>query len=791
MSNNILDKTFRLLKEGENKIKLSDNKSLVLVLGNVNSGKSAFTQWIAGDNSKLISREVNEGAGDFVIEDGNRIGNSTTFPELVEKANAIFYDCPGFDDKKSISKDMAKTFFIKKIADYSENLKFVFTINYQSLRSGSGQEDFLTLVGHSIELIKDVSKFKNSISIIATKVDNQYFKNGEKFELVSDSIIKKSIGNFLETIKKDMMEKSEASVASIIDKEFYKNAIQFIEALLVKNGDDYLNIGLFRRPDNTGPLSDMELLQKERKDAEKIVYENLKFSKKSDYDFGYSLSENSKNEINNLAKQINNKISTYESDLSKQMQLFYETLIKDIKEKMDSFTKDKMVDKEVETFEAKDVSNKMNDGYVVLSDMSNEISKLNSTKELVEKIEKNFKMLGVNLSNETLAKIENQGKYLDFLKLISYKDLKISTTKLTADLQQIISYIYKSREELKLSSTDTIEKVKTEIELEVEDIKAKMEKFYRKKLETTEIQELLKELNELYEFALSVKLSDTNLVNLKDFIQKVNNGFQNLDTNIVVNTLNIMRLGQTWQFLKILSNNDETDISSELFIKLWTSIFNTTKHYKDWIGFIDQIYERLSQYDVQKDTAKCVKDLGIENEKVNSNNFKEFLQKISQQYGLKNDLDNSKPNDLELQLLNSVLDMSLKTKIDVACQADKLIVKGDYVKFSELNKAINDCKKDNVQIFALNKLFIDDNLIRTGTRMKLMVVSPLMEIVGDRTINLDGENAKANFIRILADKGLPGEPGGTSGSFLAVGKEFINNGYLTISANGGSGMLYF
>src|SRR5277367_2861361 len=108
-------KTFQLLNDGDERIELYDRyKNVTLILGNTGSGKTTFIQWIAGDNDKLIAKEVAEGTGEFIIEDGNRIGtvtikSKTIFPELVvdPKTDAAYYDCPGFSDTRSTSNDIA------------------------------------------------------------------------------------------------------------------------------------------------------------------------------------------------------------------------------------------------------------------------------------------------------------------------------------------------------------------------------------------------------------------------------------------------------------------------------------------------------------------------------------------------------------------------------------------------------------------------------------------------------------------------------------------------------------
>jgi hypothetical protein len=543
-SNEILDKTFSILDDGKKQIKFSENKNLILILGNIGSGKSAFTQWIAGDNSKLISKEINQ--GEFIIEDGNRIGNSTLesktiFPELVEYNKNIYYDCPGFDDSKSTSLDLAKTYFIKKMADYSENIKIIFVINYYSVKTSADQEDFLKLIRHSIELLKDINKFKESFSIVVSKVDNQYVKDGDKFKLVSDSTIKKSISNYLIDIKKGLEKKIK--ITSTLDKEFCEDAIKFIDILLVKNDEDFTRIGLFRRPNELGPLSEIELLKNGKKSIEKLINEDLKFTERKEHQFGYTLSENSKNEINNLVTEIKDKISCRTSNISKLTMKFYQDFVKYIEDKMNSFDNKKLKDAEIELTEANDLNNKINDGYSIISNLTKDLNNLNSIKQLTERLKIDFRKLGVQVSNDTFVAIEKQGDYLEFLKLIDRKEFKILPSQFVNELQTVNSFIVQSKNKIKLNGNELIEKIKTKIRSEVEEIMNRMNEFYLNKLKNTEIHQLLKETNELFNYALAIKLSDPNLNDLKNFVNKIENGFQSLDTKIISNTLNITNLG--------------------------------------------------------------------------------------------------------------------------------------------------------------------------------------------------------------------------------------------------------
>src|SRR5277367_653677 len=206
-------KTFQLLNDGDERIELYDrHKNVTLILGNTGSGKTTFIQWIAGDNDKLIAKEVAQ--GEYIIEDGNRIGTATIksktiFPELVldQNTGAAYYDCPGFSDTRSTSNDIATSYFIKKVADHAENLRMVFVVSYPSVRKGVDRLDFMKLLRHSTDFIRDVDKFKTSIAMVVSKVENRNVKIGKNYSLVSDENVIVGIAGFLQDVRQGLAER--------------------------------------------------------------------------------------------------------------------------------------------------------------------------------------------------------------------------------------------------------------------------------------------------------------------------------------------------------------------------------------------------------------------------------------------------------------------------------------------------------------------------------------------------------------------------------------------------------
>jgi energy-coupling factor transporter ATP-binding protein EcfA2 len=294
----------KLLQESENFIKFGGKNESVLVFGNTGAGKSTFLQWFAGDNSKLISREIREGSGEFIIVDGNdKIGSSTLnsktiFPELISTGSTDFYDFPGFSDSRRTSHEIATTYFMKKICDRAKSVKLVFVTSYSSVRKGVDKQNFQKLLKHVTGLINDIDKFKNSIALVVTKVENRIFKQNGNFKTVSDGIVIETIADFIQVAKEDMQSKLTGEV-SPQNQKFLENSVKLCDILLTKDNGQHSRIGVFRRPHESGPISEIELLQDGKRHIEKIINENLAFTAKVDDDFNFSLSDQTKNEISN------------------------------------------------------------------------------------------------------------------------------------------------------------------------------------------------------------------------------------------------------------------------------------------------------------------------------------------------------------------------------------------------------------------------------------------------------------------------------------------------------------
>ncbi|XP_049822085.1 uncharacterized protein LOC126265268 isoform X2 [Aethina tumida] len=302
----LVDEVLTLLGEGDRLIEGQPrHNQVIMFLGNTGSGKSSLAQFIAGDNSKLISKSVDE--LDFIIEDyGNKIGSGTTsktlFPEILKTNGRIYYDCPGFGDTRNVAKEISIAYFNKQIIDRVKSVKLIFVVGYPSVRKGVDRQDFRRLVQHVCNFVSDINRFKNSIALIVTKVDNLYSKG----KLASDEIIINGIAKFINEYQNEL--KVSLIEATPDEKIKIRKFIDFTNILLIKKGNAFSRIALFRRPDREGLVSKIQPMQQNKIKIIDLITNNVSYQYKIEADFLYSLSGDAQLHMQYIVKEVNNKL---------------------------------------------------------------------------------------------------------------------------------------------------------------------------------------------------------------------------------------------------------------------------------------------------------------------------------------------------------------------------------------------------------------------------------------------------------------------------------------------------
>lgn len=463
-----IQSTFELLEQGQNQTKLTNETDLVLVFGATGSGKSTFIQWIAGDNTKLISKETITDSDEYLIEDmDDRIGSSkfskTLFPELVvdELTGTTFYDFPGFSDTRSASHDIVASFFMKSVMDHVKNVKMLFLTSYSTVREGMDRVGFPGLLQNIDDMIGDIEKFKNSIALVVSKVDNIYIKNGKM--LMPDSTVVKGIAGYLLKITTDFETDLRNPDISDKKRKLSEKAIKIINILLTQEGGKYTRIILFRRPNEAGPLSEIELLVEGKVIVHQMVSKNLQFTHTDPNDFGFTISDTSKLEIHKVENEINDQITAIIERIVSDIQYRLKSFVAPVREKIDVSNLEAL-----SLDEAIEFSIITSSAQVILFDVVTYFTHLRAIGGMGEKLTTYLFKLGVEVPGSMKENMSKFSKYFEFLQHFSEKPLLVQSLSWTTSFKSALTYLTESDQSIKDKARSLATGINSQISSDVE-----------------------------------------------------------------------------------------------------------------------------------------------------------------------------------------------------------------------------------------------------------------------------------------------------------------------------------
>lgn len=293
-----------------------------LLILNTGVGKSTLTSLLT--DAKLQSIEYPAGLGQFLITDANGlisdlnspVTSKTTFPNLmIDHANKItYYDCAGFNDSRGYVNEISVTYSIHHIIQYARGLKFVFVMTPMASR-----HDFLDLATHAVTFIKNIQDYCDGIALIVTKVTNEYPKG----EFIQDNIMIRRIFMKLEDVKSDLLKKNEGNIP-IDEKQVNQKILQFLEILLQKNDQNECNrIGILRLPEESGLVENISKLNEEKRAIQSIIKHSIQFVSAENTNFGYTISDTSKNRIFRNLEPMRNSLTTDLMNIAKELNESY------------------------------------------------------------------------------------------------------------------------------------------------------------------------------------------------------------------------------------------------------------------------------------------------------------------------------------------------------------------------------------------------------------------------------------------------------------------------------------
>ncbi|XP_037048165.1 uncharacterized protein LOC119082696 isoform X2 [Bradysia coprophila] len=760
-----VQKIFDFLDECSKNFILGEQKDVVVVLGNTGSGKSTLTFLLTG--VKLIAVETDEGSGEYVIVDENKLisppdkstQSQTIIPNLrIDRVDhTSYYDSAGFEDSRGVEHDLSVTYLIQKLLKFANSVKFVFAIAYSSVRIGGDRHDFKKLARHATALIRNIDKYRDSMALVVTKVETKV-SNGQ---IVTDAKTIELIGKFLEQTKSDLNSEDPSIKAKMA---------KFIDILLQKQDNKLSRIQIVRAPTEEGIFNEMTLPKQERQAIRTMLKKRLKYTRKQDDDFGYSISDESKLKVHSLFEKLEHNLMNDVVNIGNDIRKVFAQQATRTPDKRARITR--------------------------LITGIEQLSKVNSDDiELFkQQLASAVSILQLNIQGETLNALDRHIGFAHYFTSVSSGKLS-RAFRITEGLKSVKESLSKTKDKYKL---ELVAEVKAQLARDVLNINNQIKSFYFKK------EAEMSDVNTLSQFMLS-QFKTLSTVASKE---------PTVFNSQLIAAINSLRIHISSDTLKLLSDHIEVvkfveslnNAASSVKIEIQNGLAVSIKHLSDsknWYQFTINFQNELSQYRVQQNPAgfnpvaldEIINRLIAQTEKGNSEvlfkdtGIKGFVDRINGR--LVAGFENIKINSNKLKSIKRLWQRNMLTAITPLCTAAELVVKGYNIKMSEVVNV--QCQAATTKIMAVNKIFIDANINKVGHH-QLQIIAPTWEVVGQRVFELNGRNG-ANFdgspagvaSGVAGPPGQAGKPGSQGGHFFGIGNTFINGQTLRVISNGGTG----
>ncbi|RZF37561.1 hypothetical protein LSTR_LSTR017148 [Laodelphax striatellus] len=320
--------TTKLLNDGE---KVTQNQKdlihseIVLILGKAGSGKTSLVQFLT-ENPKRSQKKSDQTPASISLKmDGEKIGTSATesftlYPELVyhNSSSIALCDSPGFHDSRSSAHEIVSMDFMKSVTSKFKKVKILLLETHGSLQYGVLKDSFLNTLRHLTDFLVDIDRYKDQIVLIATKIPLTYVTTDDinvVSGIVTDEMHIESIMDYLNHTESSIAEKLNQNIGKS-NRDFYQKVIKLLRSLQTRDENGKAKrINVFRRPYKSGSLTNMSLLEKNKKSLTKTIM-GLDSVQVKMNDFDFTLSDTAKLYLECLLKLTNDNYKNKINGLS-------------------------------------------------------------------------------------------------------------------------------------------------------------------------------------------------------------------------------------------------------------------------------------------------------------------------------------------------------------------------------------------------------------------------------------------------------------------------------------------
>lgn len=758
------ENTLDFVNKARNKLEISKNPNIILVIGLTGVGKSTLIHCVATDCSQLLS--IDTGEIDYTVRDeldaktGNITFTSesrTLTPEItIDEAQNIWYDCPGFGNTQNETVEIATTYLIKRVIESASSAKIVLVVDYDSITTAHNRNGFEKLLSNSIQLLKNTVKFKSSVSLVISKAPSVMIRKRKYVEISEGSVIDSGV-RFMRGHRLVLQKKRSN-----------QQKIDLIDALLEQSSNgDYPKISVFWRPNDEGPFNTIEKMMTGQRRIRDSIIEHTSYVDIQMSDFGFPLSAETQIKITNMSaetiKSISNNLQNITTELTNELQKQIDMALK-FQRKLELIGIGKRnINSDVR--DLKQLNGQLK-GFVHAFNVSS--IDLNDF-DRIEKHESDLNMLQSLIEAESLTKDMNLNGYtkeivdrLDDLEVKVQRDIADNVRWKIANISNILVQI----------DNDLLREIQQKVAL-IYDFNSKFE------------------LLELDNVHISRNVDETSL---KPKIQEIIGLIRvyNISNTYEMDILRIEMYEKQLNELKVISMGDfKLPIRDWIAVSSKTSDFVTAEY--NWYSLLNQMYEHLAGYEIQRNAAAYnvaeLSNWGQINKPqgliIDVNNFDAFIKLFTS-------LSDFLPTPNKLKELNEIVRITLKSPTSFECHDQILTIKGIFIKSSDISIHLKKCSQNiqKINVYAVDRFYVDGDLnLVENTDVELHIFTNTFIVLQIATFVLNGKKGEApqSPPDAYAMPGKPGNPGANSGNFFALANKIVNGELLTVQQIGGAG----
>lgn len=730
--------TLKFVNDLESKLNLTENQNITLVVGNTGSGKSTLVHYVAGNMSKLEAIQK-DGSLDLIIRDGYDPENGdstaaavsrTLLPEMmIDEVGNVWWDTPGFGDTRNNTIEIATAFLIKRVLKSAQSVKLVLLASYFSISNDGSRDDFAQLIARTQQLVKNVTQFENSITLVVSKA-SPFFSWDPTKEVVEEDV-QKVAAKFINGYRALLQQQGSNA-----------EKIKFVDIFLKQAApkQDYPNIAVFWRPNKLGRFDQIPKLANGRQKIRDTIIKQSTYApiQQSD-DFGFPLTSDAQMEVANLMKLTDTNIfNTLNTVVSQIKSGFLE------KNKLTSDFKSKLAFIDIGQ---KSITVNDNTVAMTLDQVTAQLKVLIQALNLTsvdakhfgecEKQQKNLQVFKSLINSENGAIVQNTN-YAVFIKQMS--------DFFTAHSSEIKNQIQATDAETK-KIVQTISSILTNIDRQIMDT-------LEKKLQSIDA---VQQRYTWIQLGNKILAMDNNKMDtLKQRTELLMHQVHAFDA-ASINTATLNQIDQMETRLNVLNSTWPT--ASVNWILVSSTSYNYLRSTINWYTFLTQTFTALAQYDVQKDIAAY-----IQNQLPN-------LCKRSAEFGA---------SPFHLTEFEEMVSVTLKSPPKYECINKIMIIKGNFVKSSDIQpeKCATQNPLQKIKVFVTETFYVDSDLNFVNIEeIEMQIFAHQWTILRASVFHLNGKDGAVGTLS-----------GKNGGNFFGVALKVVSGDLLTVDLNGGNGV---